>query len=102
MRLIDADALKKLRHDYIQGRIKFNGSEYDLIDKCPTIDPESLRPLGVWVGEADGYADGDLVYDVWYCSDCNYCIDDGTDDPDLLPNYCPNCGAKMKGEDLRT
>ena len=38
MRLIDADALKKLRHDYIQGRIKFNGSEYDLIDKCPTID----------------------------------------------------------------
>ena len=38
MRLIDADALKKLRHDYIQGRLKFNGSEYDLIDKCPTID----------------------------------------------------------------
>lgn len=23
-------------------------------------------------------------------------IDDGTNDPVLLPNYCPNCGAKMK------
>jgi rubrerythrin len=53
---------------------------------------------GEWIGEADGYADGELVYDVWYCSECNHCIDDGTDDADLLPNYCPNCGAKMKGE----
>ena len=53
---------------------------------------------GEWVGEADGYADGELVYDVWYCSECNHCIDDGTDDADLLPNFCPNCGAHMKGE----
>ena len=52
---------------------------------------------GEWVGEADGYADGELVYDVWHCSECNHCIDDGTDDPDLLPNFCPNCGAKMSG-----
>ena len=52
---------------------------------------------GEWIGQADGYADGELVYDVWYCSECNHCIDDGTDDADLLPNFCPNCGAKMKG-----
>lgn len=52
---------------------------------------------GVWEGTADGYADGELVYDVWDCSECGYCIDDGTDDPDLLPKYCPNCGAKMDG-----
>lgn len=38
IRLIDANALKKLRHDYIQGHIKFDGNEYDLIDKCPTIN----------------------------------------------------------------
>lgn len=53
---------------------------------------------GRWIGEADGYADGELVYDVWNCSRCDYCIDDGTDNPELLPNYCPNCGAKMDGE----
>lgn len=52
---------------------------------------------GEWIGEADGYADGELVYDVWHCSECNHCIDDGTDDADLLPNFCPNCGAHMKG-----
>ena len=50
---------------------------------------------GEWQGEGDGYADGEIVLDVWYCSECGYCIDDGTDDPHILPNYCPNCGAKM-------
>lgn len=58
-----------------------------------------VREKGEWIGEGDGYADGEIVYDVWYCSECNHCIDDGTDDPSLLPNFCPNCGADMrKGE----
>lgn len=66
------------------------------IAKQPTLDTESLRQKGEWVGEADGYADGELVYDVWYYSECNYDID--TDDPDLLFKFCPNCGADMRGE----
>ena len=53
-----------------------------------------------WDGEGDGYADGEIVIDVWYCSECGYCIDDGTDDPNILPNYCPNCGALMDKEEL--
>ena len=53
--------------------------------------------LGQWEGEGDGYADGEIVLDVWHCSQCGYCIDDGTDNPDCLPKYCPNCGAKMDG-----
>lgn len=52
---------------------------------------------GQWDGEGNDYADGELVIDVWYCSNCAYCIDDGTDDPDRLPNYCPDCGARMDG-----
>ena len=55
---------------------------------------------GEWQGEGDGYADGALIYDVWHCSECGYCIDDGTDDPERLPKYCPNCGAKMDGGDV--
>lgn len=51
---------------------------------------------GQWEGEGDGYADGEIVLDVWYCSQCGYCIDDGTDNPDFLPKYCPGCGAKME------
>lgn len=54
---------------------------------------------GQWEGEGDGYADGEIVIDVWHCSQCGYCIDDGTDNPDWLPKHCPNCGAKMDGGD---
>ena len=36
-RWIDADDLKNLRDKYIRGEIKFD-DEYDLIDKCPTVD----------------------------------------------------------------
>ena len=47
---------------------------------------------GRWIGEADGYADGELVYDMWYCSACDYLIED---DEEPTFHYCPNCGAKM-------
>lgn len=56
--------------------------------------------VGHWIGTGDGYADGKIVYDVWNCSECDYCIDDGTDRIDLLPRYCPNCGAKMGSDDI--
>ena len=49
---------------------------------------------GVWVGTADGYADGELVYDMWECSECGYDADGADEKPDW--NYCPNCGADMR------
>lgn len=51
---------------------------------------------GRWVGTADGYADGELVYDMWECSECGYDADGADEKPDW--NYCPNCGAKMDGK----
>ena len=65
------------------------------IQAMPAIDPESLRPRGTWEGTADGYANGELVYDTWTCSECGYTAE--TDDPDDLTKFCPNCGAKMEG-----
>lgn len=52
---------------------------------------------GEWVGSADGYADGELVYDIWECSQCGYVIDE-EDDPDILPQFCPKCYAAMTDE----
>lgn len=49
-----------------------------------------------WQGIANGYADGELVYDMWSCSNCGYTID--TDEPDDLPQFCPVCGAPMTDE----
>ena len=52
---------------------------------------------GEWIGiEYDGYSDGHPVYDVWECSNCH---EEHEDDYDSLPRYCPNCGARMKGEE---
>ena len=51
---------------------------------------------GEWIGEGDGYADGEMVYDMWSCSECGEYFDEWDDRPTW--NYCPNCGAKMKGE----
>ena len=56
--------------------------------------PSADRPQGEWIGEADGYADGELVYDTWYCSNCGYVVDD--DEPPTW-NYCPNCGCYNGG-----
>lgn len=66
------------------------------IRRVPSADVTEVVQ-GQWEGEGDGYADGEIVLDVWYCSQCGYCIDDGTDNPDCLPKRCPGCGAKMDG-----
>lgn len=70
-----------------------------LLDKLQKVPAANVAPVvhGQWDAEGDGYADGEIVLDVWYCSKCGYCIDDGTDNPDCLPKYCPNCGARMDG-----
>lgn len=70
----------------------------------------ALRPIsreqvekvwrGEWMGSADGYADGELVYDTWECSHCGYVIDE-EDDPDMLPQFCPKCYAAMTDEAMQ-
>ena len=74
----------------------------DLPYEVAQIALSALRPVsrekverwfgGRWEGSADGYADGELVYDMWTCSECGYVIDE-EDDPNMLPDFCPKCGA---------
>lgn len=66
----------------------------EMIVDAPSIDIEPKR--GEWIGEADGYYNGELIYDTWYCSNCDYVVDD--EEPPTW-NFCPNCGARMKGAD---
>ena len=89
-RLIDANALR-------EGWLEWNPYEtieantvlYS-IDEQPTIDPESLRPVGRWEYKPDMYDNN-----TYECSECGgaWTIIDGTPaDHDML--YCPHCGAK--------
>lgn len=65
------------------------------ICKQPTVDAVPVRH-GEFIGtEYDGYADGYPVYYEWKCSECGCIFED--DEPTY--NYCPNCGADMRGED---
>lgn len=98
---IELDAIKKISFNdtvLIDGKVRTERIVLVRdIKKLPAADVAPVRH-GQWDGEGDGYADGEIVIDVWYCSKCGYCIDDGTDDPNILPNYCPHCGAKMDGD----
>ena len=64
-----------------------------VISSCPTIDPESLRPVAHWDMEED--AVGDPI--IWTCSNCKESIVmyDGTPMENGY-KYCPQCGAKME------
>lgn len=57
-----------------------------------------VRPVvrAEWYGEADGYADGELVYDMWSCPVCGKRFEEWEEKPDW--NFCPNCGADMREE----
>ena len=52
-----------------------------------TIDPESLRKQGEWIDYAEGGKQCTACYRVFWHGEYN----------PIKPNYCPNCGAKMKG-----
>jgi Zn finger protein HypA/HybF involved in hydrogenase expression len=46
------------------------------------------------IAEGDGYADGEMVYDSFYCPSCDHCMEE-----DEVEGYCPNCGQKICWED---
>ena len=99
MRLIDADALiKALRLEYpMIPMFKENQEEWgiktegyrkaeEVIKDAPTIEPKR----GEWKRRI---VDNGFNAD-WVCSECGYRVK--TDFVDY--NFCPNCGADMRGE----
>ena len=91
MRLIDADELRKQAYPFPCAI----GVEYAVtlraISDAPTIDPESLRPVGHWV---------DAVEQPYFrkhshtkvCSECGRRKEGRWD-------FCPHCGARMEVQD---
>lgn len=97
-------AIKELRDTYEREFPTADGS-FDLfavrimprvLRSIPAADVEPVR-RGRWIGTADGYADGELVYDMWKCSACGFDADGADEKPGW--RYCPNCGCKMDLED---
>jgi hypothetical protein len=52
---------------------------------------------GEWIKATEWMRDDGEIYD-YRCSACNMLAEDGGyGNRDNLTNFCPNCGAKMKG-----
>ena len=99
MRLVDADAFKA------EGRELYRQAGWDLrdvhysqmdvecnIDMMPTIEAEPIKH-GRW--EVVYF---DNIPTLAYCSRCDQTLR-FTRENEKTPNYCPNCGAKMDGEE---
>ena len=73
----------------------FECSFYKEMEDIPAAD---VRPVvhGHYIGEYDGYADENPVYDMWYCSECGCLFEDWDEKPTY--NFCPNCGCAMENE----
>lgn len=103
MRLIDADALDDVVQILNEKKWDITRNNYKLIDavlfEFPTIEPE--RKKGKWMPHIEksreyiGTVLVDVRYDYWFCDACGYRVENGQP----TYNYCPNCGADMRGED---
>ena len=93
-RYIEADALKEtidreiFRHETID-------HVFQIIDDAPTIEPKRGKWIdkgwkGDWQFETDGR--GNCWYE-YECSECGFRNKGGKS------NFCPNCGADMRGKD---
>lgn len=64
----------------------------DFIRNLPAADVAEVKH-GKWIWLADCANEG------LYCSNCHVKISDHRSVKKKLSNYCPNCGAKMEGEE---
>lgn len=107
MRLIDADALKEtlgMKDDCAdcdkELRGKSKACEFDRaytkmdfcgwIDDAPTVHPEPPK-RGKWVEDVAYYDEDGCPCIITRCDQCG--------EPNPVSKFCPNCGAKMEGND---
>lgn len=126
MRLIDADALKEkilaerdaIPKTYVErygfgvefpnqhGNSMRGGIRKALrcLEQTPTIDPESLRPKGEWIKYETDESWGVEDYTHWFkCSECGKDAGGRVEGDErysypVRSDFCPNCGADMRGE----
>lgn len=107
-RLIDANALHKRIEMNLRASNPFTIEEccykdaLNSVDEASDIDPETLRPVGLWTLEGND----DDVGCSYFCSNCRKSVDEDWFFPSAIPGltgteckpfkYCPYCGAKME------
>lgn len=90
VRLIDADALIREMHNIILEDGEDRRTFYEVIERQPTIEPKK----GKWIKHSIGHEHTPWGFD---CSECGEWLVVGEEIVKKY-NYCPNCGADMRGE----
>lgn len=124
MRLIDADAIEKtlvdfatktfrkfcISEDAVAESLVIVGVTMDLkeiISKAPTVE---MRPIGRWMECGSDGKPADVIYDEEHtqiplcsviCSECGEWLV-ASDEYAVIGNFCPNCGADMRGNHDKT
>lgn len=84
---------EKLR-EIVKEAVERFKEEYEITD----------RPQGEWIDEADKYDASFGIHD-YRCSNCNSYADEYIGGHEWYtagkPNFCPHCGARMKGRSRR-
>jgi len=99
-RLIDADALEQ--DGWCMSRIvQINEKTMEYQTRKPTDFPTIEPKKGKWLPHSEksreyiGTVLVNVEYDYWFCDICGYRVEKGQP----MYNFCPNCGADMRGED---
>ena len=90
------EAIKMLKynsnviHKAINGETDIN--EVEALDMAiSALEKQIPKEL---IAEGDGYADGSMVYDSFYCPSCDHHME-----WDEVEDYCPKCGQKICWEE---
>lgn len=88
------EVLRKLGHEVVViDKVCSLGVAGEFIDAIRTI-PSADRPQGEWIYHKEILLDEEYYPSRFECDQCHHYVIAGND-----RNFCPNCGAKMKGAD---
>ncbi len=76
-------------HHYIDDKNMISGLTLEEIKELAERDTAKMPRY-----EGDGYSEGEIVYDTWFCPNCEEEYEVDYDDYD----FCPNCGQRLKWE----
>lgn len=111
MKIIDGDALIKSIETWTYNGTFDKSYLLDIIKRAKEVDINklifiesmnsdkrkmmlnALRTHGEWIQREEIFDDEETPRLVWGCKDCGFSLKSIHD----KRNYCPNCGAKMKG-----
>ena len=86
------------REDAIKALYKYSFVSKDIIEREINAIPSADRPRGEWIRDkywSRGAGMGEEYGFFYKCSLCGYEVENGYTRCDF--NFCPSCGARMKG-----